>query len=108
MPDLAIQAITRGAEFRIDPLVPKSEPAGDGAGEPGGAAFGNALASSLGKLNEIQASAQEQSQLLATGQAEDLTSVVLEVERASLAMQLASQIRNRAVDSYHEIFRMQI
>jgi flagellar hook-basal body complex protein FliE len=32
----------------------------------------------------------------------------MEVERANLAMQLAVQVRNKAVDAYHEIFRMQI
>ncbi len=102
MSDFAIQAIARSSEFRIDPLTPKADPASGGAG------FGGALRSSLQQLDDLQAAAQQQSQLLATGEASDLTQVVLEVERASLAMQLASQVRNRAVDSYHEIFRMQI
>ena len=34
--------------------------------------------------------------------------VVTDVEKANLAMQLAVQVRNKAVDAYKEIMRMQI
>ena len=30
------------------------------------------------------------------------------VERANLSMQLAVQVRNKAVDAYNQIFRMQV
>ena len=49
-----------------------------------------------------------QSQALATGQATDVSAVVTAVEQAALAMQLAVQVRNKAVDAYQEIIRMQI
>ena len=48
------------------------------------------------------------SQALATGQASDPTSVVMAVERAQLAMQLASQIRTKAVEAAQEIFHTQV
>jgi flagellar hook-basal body complex protein FliE len=34
--------------------------------------------------------------------------VVADVEKAALAMQLAVQVRNKAVDAYNELFRIQI
>ena len=40
-------------------------------------------------------------------QATDPTSVVMSVERAQLAMQLASQIRNKAVEAVQTIFQTQ-
>ena len=49
-----------------------------------------------------------QSQALATGQTLDVTSVVTAVQEASLSMQLASQVRNKAVEAYSEIFRTQV
>ena len=55
-----------------------------------------------------QQSADVQSQALALGKTTDIAGVTMAVERANLAMQLAVQVRNKAVDAYHEIFRMQI
>jgi len=77
-----------------------AQPAGDG--------FGKLLEDSIGKLDATQASADQQVQALATGNAQDLSTVVMSVEQASLEVQLASQIRNKAVDAYNDIFRMQI
>lgn len=103
--DPTIQALLRSPEFRVVPE--QGSPALDGdAG--GGERFGSALASSLARLEETQVSADAQSRALATGQATDIASVVTEVERAVMSMQLAVQVRNRAVDAYHEIFRMQV
>ena len=45
---------------------------------------------------------------LATGQASDPTAVVMAVERAQLAMQLASQIRTKAVEAAQDIFHTQV
>ena len=47
-------------------------------------------------------------QALATGQASDPTAVVMAVERAQLAMQLASQIRTKAVEAAQDIFHTQV
>ena len=74
----------------------------------GGTGFGKLLEDSIGKLDQTQANADQQVQALATGKAQDLSTVVMSVEQASLEVQLASQIRNKAVDAYNDIFRMQI
>ena len=43
-----------------------------------------------------------------TGQAKDISAVVMSVEKASLELQLAVQLRNKGVEAYQEIFRMQV
>jgi flagellar hook-basal body complex protein FliE len=79
------------------------------AAKPGeGGGFGNALMSQIDKLAASQDDASVQAQKLATGQADDVTSVVMAVEKASLELQLATQIRNKSVEAYQEIFRMQV
>ena len=45
---------------------------------------------------------------LATGGERDLHDVVLAVELESLAFDLAVQIRNRLLEAYSEVFRMQV
>ncbi|HEY8583881.1 MAG TPA: flagellar hook-basal body complex protein FliE [Capillimicrobium sp.] len=76
----------------------------EGAGSGTSANFGDMLADQLGKLSELQTDAAEASQQLATGQATDPTSVVMAIERAQLAMQLASTVRTKAVDAVNDIF----
>jgi flagellar hook-basal body complex protein FliE len=66
------------------------------------------LAGELSKLDGLQQNASTAAQQLATGQAKDVSSVAMEVERASLALQLAAQVRNKAVEAYQELFRMQV
>jgi len=80
---------------------------GTGGGGKGGG-FGQILTDSIGKLDQAQAQAAQQTQALATGQASDVSSVVMSVEQASLEVQLASQVRNKLVDAYNDIFRMQV
>jgi flagellar hook-basal body complex protein FliE len=93
--------------FSVGPLVENSSSSPSKAAG-GGGGFGQMLASSLDKLDQVQANADQQVQGLATGNAQDLSTVVMSVEQASLEVQLASQVRNKAVDAYNDIFRMQI
>jgi len=92
--------------FSVGKLVPTGPSSPDSSS--GGSGFGRMLADSIGKLDQAQAGANQQVQDLATGKAKDLSTVVMSVEQASLEVQLAAQIRNKAVDAYNDIFRMQI
>ena len=73
-----------------------------------GSGFGDMLGKSIQSLADSQTEASSASQALATGQASDPTSVVMAVERAQLAMQLASQIRTKAVEAAQDIFHTQV
>jgi flagellar hook-basal body complex protein FliE len=74
---------------------------------PGGD-FGAMISQSLQSLQTTQDQAAQASTDLATGQASDPTAVVMAVERAQLAMQLASQIRNKAVEAAQTLFQTQV
>jgi flagellar hook-basal body complex protein FliE len=91
-----------GAEWQIGGL--EASPATQGAG----ASFGSMLGNSLQSLAATQNDAASASQALASGQASDPTAVVMAVERAQLAMQLASQIRTKAVEAAQDIFHTQV
>ena len=75
---------------------------------PAGGGFGSMLSNSIQSLTETQNEAAGAAQALATGQASDPTAVVMAVERAQLAMQLASQIRTKAVEAAQDIFHTQV
>ena len=93
----------------ITPLALAPTPGSDPGQTPGsGDAFGHALAGALDKLDAGQQTAAQASQDLATGKATDISGVVNQVEKASLELQLATQVRNKLVDAYSELMRMQI
>jgi flagellar hook-basal body complex protein FliE len=95
-----------GPEFRIDGIQGTADAATTPTTE--GAGFGDLLGKSLQSLATTQAEAADAAQALATGQASDPTAVVMAVERAQLAMQLASQIRTKAVEAAQDIFHTQV
>jgi flagellar hook-basal body complex protein FliE len=97
-------AIT-GPEFRVDGLGGIDSATGPDAT---GAGFGDLLGKSLQSLADTQTEASGAAQALASGQATDPTAVVMAVERAQLAMQLASQIRTKAVEAAQDVFHTQV
>ena len=87
-----------GAEWQIAPVEAPAETGGAGSG------FGKMLSG----LQATQTDAAQAAQELATGQATDPAAVVMAVERAQLSMQLASQIRTKAVEAVQTIFQTQV
>ena len=77
-------------------------------GTGGGGGFGKALADAIGGVNDQINNASDQAQQLATGQTSDLTGVVMATEQASIELEVASQVRNKAVEAYQQIFGMQV
>ena len=75
---------------------------------PEGEGFGAMLGKQLKGLGDLQVEAADASQALATGTASDPASVVVSVERARLAMQLASQIRTKGVEALNDVFHTQV
>lgn len=106
-----IGGVPLGPEF--SPVSPDFSISGVSGAQPaagggGGGGFGAMLEKAVGNLDQLQTNAAQASQALATGQAQDITSVVTQVEQASLSLQLAAQVRNKVVDAYQEIMRMQV
>jgi flagellar hook-basal body complex protein FliE len=98
-----------GAEWQIAPVEGvDSSTAGAGSATGAGGGFGSLLGDALGALTKTQTDAAAGAQSLAAGTAQDPTAVVMAVERAQLSMQLASQIRNKLVESAQDIFHTQI
>jgi flagellar hook-basal body complex protein FliE len=113
---IPISAVSKAAEQIAAPKAQEADwqvggdPAARGAAQatdPAGS-FGSMLSNAVGSLEKTQENAAAQSTALATGQTDDLSSVITAVQEAQLSMQLASQVRNKAVEAYTEIFHTQI
>ncbi len=70
--------------------------------------FSSLLKDALNKVNTLQLQSDEYKQLLATGDVDNLHDVTIAAEKASIALQLTLAIRNKVVEAYQEIMRMQV
>ena len=72
------------------------------------AGFADMLGQAVHQLQAISDNANTKVNAMATGQNVDLSDVMLALQSESLAMSLATQVRNKAVEAYQEVFRMQM
>lgn len=70
--------------------------------------FGEFLTDSLKEVNTLKRQSEIANMKLAAGQVEDISEVVVAGEKASIAVQLTMQVRNKMVEAYQEVMRMQV
>lgn len=70
--------------------------------------FAETLQSAFEYINQMQNDSAELARQFAAGETDDLVRVVTAAEEASVALQLAVQVRNKVVEAYQEIMRMQV
>ena len=70
--------------------------------------FGEMLKSHLVEVNHLQTSADAAAQKLASGQDKDIHNTMIAMEKAGVSLQLTMQVRNKVLEAYQEIMRMQV
>jgi flagellar hook-basal body complex protein FliE len=80
----------------------------DAAGAGAAGQFGQLVADGLGRVNESLLDAQSGMQELAAGTAPDLHRVMIRIEESQLSFQLMMQVRNRLLDAYQDVMKMQV
>ena len=71
-------------------------------------AFGTMVEGGLENLQEVQGQADQLAQQAATGDLTDLHDYMIASTQAQLQTEMTVAVRNRAVESFNEIMRMQI
>jgi len=70
--------------------------------------FGEALKNSIAEVNQAQVSADRAAEQIAAGETKDLHGAMIKLEEADISLRLMVQVRNKAVEAYQEIMRMQV
>jgi flagellar hook-basal body complex protein FliE len=96
--------ITFGALQGINQTVPSSKSTPIEAQQ----SFQNFLQGALEKVNETQVDSNNATQALMNGNMDNLHQVMITAEKASVTLQTTLEIRNKVVEAYQEIMRMQI
>ncbi len=104
----AISSVTPGTFVPdIAPGAPKAELLSGDADRSASSSFKDTLSAMLGNVNEQMTTAQQKSTDLALGKSNDEVGTVKAVEEAALAMQFTMAVRNKIMDAYTEVERMQ-
>lgn len=69
--------------------------------------FSDVLKDSMMTVNDLQVRSDKLVQKLALGEVEDVSEVSIAVEKAELALRMMTTIRDKLVDAYNQISRMQ-
>ena len=70
--------------------------------------FKSLLADALAQVNQLQQNGDAASVRLAAGESVGIDEVMLAMQKAELALQLTTSIRNKLVEAYQDVARMQI
>ena len=71
-------------------------------------AFGAVLQDAMHKVGEFNDTATKSVDNFLSGEGDDLHKTIMATQRADLAMELFLQVRNKVVQAYQEVMRMQV
>lgn len=95
-----VKGIEPGA---IAPETPAGRPEAKGQGS-----FGDVLKSSLAEVNRLQKQADAAITELAKGDKVSLHETMIAMEQADVSFKLMMEVRNKIVEAYQEIMRIQV
>lgn len=99
---MAVSPIGQSAVPMANPSL--AVPASNGDGH----AFNRVIEEFLYDVNLQQLKADQASEHLMTGQTDNIHETMIALSKADLSFRMFMEVRNRAIDAYQEIMRMQI
>ena len=73
-----------------------------------GESFGEMLSRAVGSVDNAMKESDQQIENFIAGKTDNVHDVMISMQRAKLSFQMMVEIRNKAIEAYHEISRMQI
>jgi flagellar hook-basal body complex protein FliE len=99
------------SNFTINPIpnvtIPDPSSLQNSSGLSGDESFSSVLSNAVHTVDQLHTSAASQVSNLLRGGGGDLNDVMVAVEKADVAFQLMMQVRNKIVNAYQDIEKMQ-
>jgi flagellar hook-basal body complex protein FliE len=70
--------------------------------------FANSLKEAVNSVNVAQKDSDVKMQELATGKSQNIHETMISAEKADIALRLMVQVRNKMIEAYQEVMRMQV
>ncbi len=94
---------------RMKALASPQGPVAGAHSAPAGADFGAVFKGAIGQVNQLQQRADAMQKAFEMGDSKvDLTQVMVTLQKANLAFEGMTQVRNKLIDAYKEIMSMSI
>ena len=77
-------------------------------GSASGGQFKNTLAEAMGQVDGAQKEADAQVEAFVAGEQENVHEVMISMNQAKLSLQLMTEVRNKMLETYQELMRMQV
>ena len=81
---------------------------GTGTDNEGAVSFKDVLMDEIYKVSELERDSDMLTADFISGKTDNIHSVLIAAEKASIALQLMIEVRNKVLDAYNEIMRMQV
>lgn len=92
----------------LDDLPPMALQSLPGTTAPADTGFGRMFSEGVAQVNESLLASQVDMQRLATGDVQNLHQVMIRLEESKLSFDLMLQVRNRLLEAYQDVMKMQV
>jgi flagellar hook-basal body complex protein FliE len=89
-------------------IDPRSIYAGQATAPVAGGDFGQQLASAIREVDQLHTQRDQMVESMVRGEAIEVHEIMTAAEEAQLAFELMLEVRNKLLESYQEIMRMQV
>ena len=87
---------------------PRSLPRPGETGASGDIGFGDALKEAINQVDSAQKEADMQINAFVAGEQENVHEVMISMNQAEIHLQLMTEVRNKMLETYQELMRMQV
>lgn len=95
-------------EITILPSVTHEAAASQGTRPTGDGSFSDLFEKAVSEVNKAQVEADQAVEQVQSGQSGNLHEAMIALEQADISLRLMVQMRNKILDAYQEIMRMQV
>lgn len=100
--------INRVNPFQIQAVKPLEQTTAVNEVKKSEVSFGELLKKSIDEINTSQVASDKMTEALAAGKNVELHNVMISAEKASVMLTIGTEVRNKAIEAYQEMMRMQI
>lgn len=103
-----ISRIQNATARAVDNIAQNRSANTTGSAKAAGTPFSDVMSNAIDGVNSLQVQAEQKSADFIAGKTDDVHDVTISMQRAKLSFELMMEIRNKLLDTYKEVSRIQM